>query len=166
MEEQPVIHTIGHSNHTLETLLSLLHDRGIQEIIDVRTQPYSQWATQFNRELLQHDLLEAGLAYHFMGDVIGGRPQDPSLYDTGQERPNYQRMAETETYQQGIEALLLRAKERSVAVMCSEGDPLRCHRHLLITQTLLEANVHVVHILPDGSTTRGSVEPQQLSLFG
>jgi uncharacterized protein (DUF488 family) len=51
-------------------------------------------------------------------------------------------------------------------VMCSEGDPHRCHRHLLITQSLLEAAARVVHILPDGSTTQGTIEPQQLSFFG
>jgi uncharacterized protein (DUF488 family) len=166
MGKQPLIYTIGHSNHTLEAFVALLHNHGIQEIVDVRTQPYSQWATQFNRELLRHDLLEAELAYHFMGDVIGGRPQAPSLYDPGQERPNYQRMAATQAYQQGIEALLARSRERSVAVMCSEGDPHHCHRHLLITQSLLEAGVRVLHILPDGATTEGTLEPQQLSLFG
>ena len=166
MDEAITIYTIGHSNHTLADFVALLGSHGVQELIDVRSQPYSQWATQFNRELLRHDLLEAGLAYHFMGDVIGGRPQDPALYDAGQERPNYQRMAETEVYREGIVSLLSRAEKRQVAVMCSEGPPQHCHRHLLITQSLLEAGARVIHLLPDGTTLEGTLEPQQLSLFG
>jgi uncharacterized protein (DUF488 family) len=166
MDEPILIYTIGHSNHTLEDFVALLRSHGIQEIVDVRSQPYSQWATQFNRELLRHDLLEAGLAYDFMGDVIGGRPQDSSVYDAGQERPNYQRMAETEVYRQGIATLLSRAEKQRVAIMCSEGPPQHCHRHLLITQSLLEVGARVTHILADGTTLKGVIEPQQLSLFG
>ncbi len=49
--------------------------------------------------------------------------------------------------------------------MCSEGDHRRCHRHMLITQTLLERGVHVRHIQSDGTTVEGERIPRQLSLF-
>ena len=166
MGDSPTIHTIGHSNHTIEAFLDLLRAHEIETVVDVRSQPYSQWASQFNRELLRHDVVEAGIDYVFMGDAIGGRPKDRTLYDPGQERPNYQQVAQTPTYRQGIADLLAKAGERRVVVMCSEGDPGHCHRHLLITQTLLEEGVRVVHILPDGTTTEAAIEPQQLSLFG
>jgi uncharacterized protein (DUF488 family) len=49
--------------------------------------------------------------------------------------------------------------------MCSEGDHRQCHRHLLITQTLLGRGVRVLHIQPDGTTVEGERIAQQLSLF-
>jgi uncharacterized protein (DUF488 family) len=100
-----------------------------------------------------------------MGDVLGGRPADPALYDPGQERPDYQRLAQAPDYQSGIDQLLDLAQTEQVAVVCSEGDHRRCHRHLLITQTLLERGVQVFHIQPDGTTVEGEQIPQQLSLF-
>jgi uncharacterized protein (DUF488 family) len=53
-----------------------------------------------------------------------------------------------------------------VAVMCSEGDHTKCHRHLLITQTVLKQGGRVEHIQPDGTLVEGTAEPEQLSLFG
>ena len=169
------LYTIGHSNHATEAFVDLLRRHEITLVVDVRSQPYSRWAHQFNREMLARDLQDAGIAYRFMGDALGGRPADPALYDPDQERPDYQRVEQTPAYQAAIDQLLDLAAPplppklgglRGVAVMCSEGDHRRCHRHLLITQTLLGRGVRVLHIQPDGTTVEGKLIPQQLSLFG
>lgn len=160
-----LIRTIGHSDHTTAIFVDLLRRHGITLVVDVRSQPYSRWAHQFNRETLARDLQDAGIAYRFMGDALGGRPADPALYDPGQERPDYQRVEQTPDYKAGIDQLLDLAQTEQVAVMCSEGDYCRCHRHFLITQTLLERGVRVLHIQPDGTTVEGEQIPQQLSLF-
>ena len=168
------IYTIGHSNHTIEAFIALLRRHEITLVVDVRSQPYSRWSHQFNREILARDLQDAGVAYQFMGDALGGRPADSSLYDPDQELPDYQRVEQTPAYQAGIDQLLDLAAPpfppklgglRGVAVMCSEGDHRRCHRHLLITQTLLGRGVRVLHIQPDGATVEGEPVLQQLSLF-
>jgi uncharacterized protein (DUF488 family) len=161
-----LIHTIGHSDHDTATLVGLLRRHRITLVADVRSQPYSRWAPQFNRETLARDLQDTGIAYHFMGDALGGRPTDPALYDPGQDRPDYRRVAQTPAYQEGIDRLLAGARANRVAILCSEGDYRQCHRHLLIAQTLLERGVRVHHIQPDGTTVEGESIPQQLSLFG
>ena len=160
------LYTIGHSDHSISAFVELLRQYDIALVVDVRSQPYSRWMHQFNRELLAHDLREAEIDYHFMGDRLGGRPDDPSLYDPGQERPDYDRLEQTPQFQAGLEALIELAQASTLAVMCSEGDYRACHRHLLITQTLLVRGHDVVHIQPDGTTIPGSLIPRQLSLFG
>jgi uncharacterized protein (DUF488 family) len=157
------LYTIGHSDHALETFVALLRRHAIALVVDVRSQPYSRWTPQFNREPLRRDLEEAGLAYRFMGDVLGGRPTDPALYTAG--APDYGRMEEGAAYQAGIEALLELARAERVAVMCSEGDPRHCHRHRLIAQTLLKRGVRVLHVTPDGETLEAEPVAHQLSLF-
>ena len=159
------LYTIGHSDHTIPGFTELLRRYGITLVVDVRSQPYSRWANQFNRETLAYDLQEAGLDYQFLGDAIGGRPDDPSLYDSDQERPNYGRMEQTERYQAGIDQLLAFAGTQIAAMMCSEGDHRQCHRHMLITQTLLDRDIQVRHIQPDGTIVPGERIPKQLSLF-
>ena len=165
MSEDLVIYTIGHSDHDTATFVGLLRQHGIALVADVRSQPYSRWAHQFNRETLARDLDDAGIAYRFMGDTLGGRPSDPALYDPGQERPGYQRVERMGAYQAGIDQLLELARAERVVVMCSEGDHRQCHRHLLVAQTLLKRGVRVFHIQPDGTTVEGERIPVQLSLL-
>jgi uncharacterized protein (DUF488 family) len=166
MPKDLLIYTVGHSDHTTAAFVDLLRRHEITLVLDVRSQPYSRWAPQFNRETLARDLQDAGIAYRFMGDALGGRPADSTLYDPGQERPDYQRVGQTPAYQTTMDQLLDLAGTEQVAVMCSEGDHRRCHRHLLVAQTLLERGVRVLHIQPDGTTVEGEQVPQQLSLFG
>lgn len=161
--ETLVIYTIGHSDHTIEAFVDLLAQHGITLVIDVRSQPYSRWAPQFNRETLSHDLEDTGVAYRFMGDLLGGRPSDPELYRDGQ--PDYRVMETSEAYQRGMNALLKLASSHRVALMCGEADYLECHRNLLISQTLLKRGVDVFHVKPDGSLIEGELVLEQLSLF-
>jgi uncharacterized protein (DUF488 family) len=100
MSQGLVIHTIGHSDHSTAELVDLLKQHHISLVVDVRSQPYSRWAPQLNRETLARDLEYAGLTYEFLGDTLGGRPDDPSLYDPGDERPNYERMEQTSASRQ------------------------------------------------------------------
>jgi uncharacterized protein (DUF488 family) len=57
------------------------------------------------------------------------------------------------------------AGEQRTAIMCSEGDHRKCHRHKLITPALLDHKIHVLHIQPDGTLVDESKEAKQLSLF-
>ena len=159
------IYTIGHSDHAFETFLDLLERHEIQAIVDVRSQPYSQWAPQFNRETLARQLESAGVWYLFMGDSLGGRPADRSFYDAGEEHLNYERLAHSPAYQGAIECLLDVARTTSLAVMCSEGDYRKCHRGKLIAPSLMERGVCVLHIRPDGTVTEQEPMAEQLSLF-
>jgi uncharacterized protein (DUF488 family) len=158
-----LIRTIGHSDHTTKAFVDLLCQHDITLVADVRSQPYSRWAPQFNRETLERDLEEAGIGYVFLGDDLGGRPPDPELYRDG--CPDYGRIEQTEAYQRGMQGLLSKADTERVAIMCGEGDYQQCHRHLLITQTLLKRGIGVLHIKPDGRTVAGERTPKQLSFF-
>jgi uncharacterized protein (DUF488 family) len=159
------LYSIGHSDHSVEALVSLLQRCQVRVLVDVRSQPYSQWTPQFNRESLARDLEAAGLRYVFLGDALGGRPAERALYDPGQERPNYERLSRRPVFQAGLDRLLELAAEDQVAFMCSEGDYKRCHRTLLITPALLARGAQVLHIQPDGTTIEAQPEFRQTSLF-
>ncbi len=176
------IYTIGHSNVTSDRLIELLKQYHIQTLVDVRSAPYSQWATQFNRETLAQSLSECGIRYAYAGEYLGGRPKDPTCYKTGVvpegkanylELVDYPEVAKRPWYQKGIARLMQLAGEGPAAVMCSEEDPSHCHRHHLIAQTLLAMGVTVWHIRGTGELERARTlaeeaadrPPQQLSLF-
>jgi uncharacterized protein (DUF488 family) len=62
------IYTIGHSNMALERFVDLLRMQLIQMLVDIRSQPSSRYAPQFNREPLKTSLDYTGIAYFYLGD--------------------------------------------------------------------------------------------------
>jgi uncharacterized protein (DUF488 family) len=148
------IYTIGHSNLAFEEFARLLQANGIKLVVDVRSVPYSRHSPQFNREGLQEALARLGIGYRYLGDSLGGRPDDPACYNG--DKPDYDRIARQGAYRSGIEELIQVAEELPTAIMCSEEDPSHCHRHLLITRTLLNEreDIEVIHIRRDGSLER------------
>ncbi|MFH0809193.1 MAG: DUF488 domain-containing protein, partial [Pseudomonadota bacterium] len=73
--------TIGHSNQTTERFLNLLSDNGIQVLVDVRSHPYSKFASQFNGPSLKEVIAKRGVRYLYLGRELGGKPEGPSFYD-------------------------------------------------------------------------------------
>jgi len=71
------LYTIGHSTHSIEDFINLLKMHSITALCDVRSQPYSQYNPQYNRENLQKDVKQAGIAYVFLGNELGPRSDDP-----------------------------------------------------------------------------------------
>lgn len=146
----PVL-TIGHSNHSLADFTALLQAHGVASLADVRTSPYSRYTPHFNHDALRDALESDNIEYAFLGGELGGRPADRSCYDeSGQVL--YERVAETDAFDDGIRSVMHMADQGCVALMCSEKGPLDCHRTLLVARALVERGVTVRHILADGST--------------
>jgi uncharacterized protein (DUF488 family) len=135
--------TIGHSNHPLETFLALLTQHRIEVLADVRSSPYSRYASQFNREALRPALRERAIQYLFLGDLLGGRAEDERFYDDD-GRVLYDRMAQSPGFRQGIGRLLEGVGKFRVVILCGEEDPTDCHRRRLVGRVLQERGVRVM----------------------
>ena len=161
------VYTIGHSNHTNEHFFETLKSRGIEVLVDVRSSPYSRYATWFNRDPLKTSLGAAGIRYLFLGDSIGGRPERLEFYDD-EGYVRYDRLAASPEFLEGVERLLRGAAEYRVVLMCSEEDPTECHRNLLIGRVLADRGVEVIHIRGNGRLDPASLlaRPEALPLFG
>jgi uncharacterized protein (DUF488 family) len=143
------VYTIGHSNATAERFLSLLDVHGIQAVADVRSQPYSRFNPQFNREELAASLKATGIEYIFLGHELGARSTDRSCYREG--RAQYSLIARTPAFERGIQRVRERMENLRVVILCAEKEPLGCHRSILIGRYLHERGCDVRHILEDGS---------------
>lgn len=128
--------------------MGLLKNAGITAIADVRSAPYSRRNPQFNREDLNVALRGAGLAYSYLGTELGGHPKDPALWRGA--RPNYERVAATPLFCDGLGRVEKGARAYRIAIMCAEREPLECHRCLLVARALKARRVSVMHILGDG----------------
>jgi uncharacterized protein (DUF488 family) len=163
------IYTIGHSHTSIERFIELLGLYRVEVLIDTRSQPYSRWAPQFNRESLKASLQQAGIAYLDLGDTLGGRPRNPA-YKLPNGEVDYARLARAPAFLGGIQRLKCEAEERRVTVMCSEADYRKCHRFWLITRALVADSVDVQHILHSGELAQTPPDAfaaavEQLRLF-
>ena len=141
--------TIGHSNHSLDGFLMLLSRHRVTAVADVRSAPYSRFRPHFNRKALEASLDARGIRYAFFGRELGGRPDDPVCYEGG--RVDYERVAATRGFRDGIARVIDAASRHRVALMCAEKEPLDCHRTLLVARALDAAGATVEHILADGA---------------
>lgn len=143
--------TIGHSRHEFDVFANLLGNYDIDVVVDVRSVPMSRMAPQFNQVSLKKSLASVGVDYVFMGPELGGRPDDDEMYDE-KGFVLYNRVAESKLFLEGMQRLHQGLANHRVAIMCSEGSPEGCHRHLLIGRVLASEGVEVVNILNDGSS--------------
>ena len=143
------IYTIGYGNRSIDVFLALLKQYGIRYLVDIRSQPYSRFNTNFSKAALELLLKRHQIAYMFMGDTLGGRPDDRSCYVN--DKVEYALVREKPFFQQGI-ARVQTAWEMQlpIALMCSELKPEECHRSKLIGATLAERHITVSHIDENG----------------
>jgi uncharacterized protein (DUF488 family) len=142
--------SIGHSNVTFGAFVDLLNQHEVEVVADVRTSPRSRYVPQFDSEPLRASLAEAGVKYVFLGRELGGRPEGDEFYDDD-DHVLYGRLAESSLFEEGLQRVLDGARKFRVAMLCSEEDPLHCHRHLLIGRVLILRGVDVNHIRGDGT---------------
>jgi ATP-dependent DNA helicase RecQ len=144
------IHTIGHGRAGFADVAEVLEQHGMATIVDVRSQPFSRHAPEFSRRLLEELAAAAGLGYRWMGDVLGGRPDDPALLlpDGG---PDYEAIRRSPGFRAALVHLAALAAEAGVVLLCAEERPEHCHRALLIAPALEEMGLRVVHLLHDGT---------------
>lgn len=141
--------TLGHSTRSAEELLDLLVRYETTAVADVRSVPFSRWTPQFNQNPLKRALKERGISYVFLGKELGARSDDPTCYVD--DKVQYRRLAATPAFRAGIERLIEGSARERIAIMCAEGEPLDCHRTILVARELIAAGAQVAHILPDGS---------------
>lgn len=145
----PVIYTIGHSKHPISYFLELLSHYGVTCVVDVRSIPASRFNPQYNKKALAESLKSIGLKYVHFGDAFGARQTDPALLNEA-GFVDFEKVRSTVKFRNALEELRRRSEGGdTLALMCSEAEPLTCHRFVMISVDLKDFEVR--HILKDMS---------------
>lgn len=136
------LYTIGYGNRNLNQFISLIVDKQIDMLVDVRSKPFSRFRPAYNKNSLSKALVEVGITYVFKGDQLGGIIPEGTSYD---------KLREEEYYQAGLDYLYDELKAgKHIVIMCCELDPLACHRSILIGEDLSHRNIEVLHFGKQG----------------
>jgi uncharacterized protein (DUF488 family) len=140
--------TIGHSNHSLEHFLCLLSRHEINTIIDIRSVPYSRYVPHFNKERIKEHLKSNHIHYLYMAEEFGMIQREELFHLEGYV--DFEKVRESEHFKTGVERVK-RGIEKGykIALMCSEKDPLECHRSIMIAPVFKKQGYEVLHILED-----------------
>lgn len=144
------LYTIGHSTLEQEKFVNLLKEKGVTILVDVRSMPYSKFAPQFNKEGFSLALASAGIEYIHEAAAFGARRTEKELY--GKDGyVDFDKVRNTSLFKRKVQEYSERINNGDkVALMCSEKDPLACHRTILVARGFSLAGLQADHILSDG----------------
>jgi len=151
--------TIGYGNMGIKEFIERIKKFRVNCIVDVRTRPYSKYNISFNKEELRDRLADEGISYFWFGNKIGGN-YDKIKFCDEQGIVDYTKVSESEKFIEGIKEFENMIPRYNICVMCSKGNPLNCHRFLLISRKLKQYNIY--HIMPNGSIVKNSELEQKL----
>jgi uncharacterized protein (DUF488 family) len=151
---KPTIYTIGHSTYTVDEFVAMLQAFHIEMLVDVRSIPKSRHNPQFNKDELEKSLRKYKIDYMHLGLLGGLRHTTKASINTAWKNTSFRGFADymqTSEFAEGMEQLVGLAKEKILAIICSEALPWRCHRSL-IGDALLVRNYHVEDIMSSKTT--------------
>ena len=155
LRKNKTIWTIGHSTHSFEEFVAMLHSFDIELIADIRRFPGSRKFPHFNKEALEVSLPKNNIQYVHIKDLGGRRKANPDSENKGWRHISFRSYADymgTDTFKYGIKELVNLALERRTAFMCSEALWWRCHRSM-VSDYLKLHGWKVMHIMGIHKTT-------------
>lgn len=160
---ESTIYSIGHGNKEIETFIKELQSFDIEFLLDIRSNPYSKWNPQFNQPILRDELEKNNIKYVFIGNKLGGLPNDRSCYDeTG--KVVYDLIKDKDFFKEGLHRLIIaNNKSIKIAIMCSESKPDECHRSKLIGKELLKKKISINHIISENKIKSQEVVISELT---
>jgi uncharacterized protein (DUF488 family) len=161
--DKPIIYTVGHSTHPLNYFLSLLGEYHVNCLVDVRSVATSSYNPQYNKEPLSYFLKDNGIIYMHLPEEFGARHSEPDLLDD-KGKVDFAKIRKSPNFRNGVDRLWVGINKRyTIALMCSESDPLDCHRFSMITVALQQDGFQVQHIMKD-KTLKSTSDLEQLLL--
>jgi len=140
------LYTIGHGSVPVEYLIKVLKENEITTVVDVRSTPFSRHNPQFNRPELAVAFYKEKIRYFYGGKYLGGIGKGcPSIATDG--------------FISHMNKVIAMAETENVSLMCSERNPIECHRAMKLTAYV---NQFAPELLPQHITKEGLVDATAL----
>ena len=156
--EKDTIYTIGYSGFQVDEFISTLKRNGVNALIDVRSEPYSAYHHDYDKETLSQNLRKNHIYYRNYAKEFGARQENHGFYKNG--RLDFDSFSKSPQFQSGVSKIVEGANQGfTFAFMCAEKDPLQCHRAILVAKAFSDMGFSVKHVVPvDGKI---EIETQQ-----
>jgi uncharacterized protein (DUF488 family) len=160
------LYTIGSSIHTIDEFIGLLNKYHINALADVRSVPYSRHTPQFNQDILHNYLRSRSIYYLDFCTEFGARRKEEEAYTNN--RVDFRKVVTLPIFLSGVNRIDKGVRQGfNIALLCTEKNPLDCHRFSLVSKALKESlNLEIEHILFDGKIiTHEQLEKDLMRLY-
>ena len=154
--------TIGCSILSLDDFIRNLKINKINVIADVRSIPYSRITPQFNKENLQERLRKEHILYGEFSKEFGARRTEFCAYEDNQV--SFKKTRQLPAFLEGVKRIQKGLEMGySIGLMCTEKNPLACHRFSLVARGIFEqTRIEASHVLTDASIVSTEVLENQM----
>ena len=153
--------TIGHSTREWDVFATMLHEAGIECLVDVRRFAGSRRNPQYSPLAMGPALREAGIDYVPMPEFGGRRvplPDSPNGAWRVTAFRGYADYMATPEFALARTRLMDLARARRTSVMCAEAVWWRCHRRL-IADDFSARGWQVLHLMAPGKVQTHPLNP-------
>jgi uncharacterized protein (DUF488 family) len=130
-------------------------------LVDIRTISRSRHNRQYEEKALRHALDNEKIGYLHLAALGGLRHARKDSINTGWKNASFRGYADymqTEQFSTAIDELISLTKKGTVAIMCAEAVPWRCHRSL-VGDALLVRGIEAIDILSSTSARPHRMTP-------
>ena len=147
MDSRPTLYTYGNTHIDVAELIPLLHQYGINCVVDCRPENNLRIRQDTPSDELSATLRQHHIAYLPFYQHFGAFPAD-TLYSSGE--PIYRKVVKTEKYLKGIERLNNGIqKGYTICIIDNQADTEKSVRYTILGEYLKEA-CNIIHLLPNG----------------
>lgn len=160
------IYTIGYSAFKVKDFISQLKKYNINCLIDVRSVPVaSEFYYDYNKDIIKNILKQNKIYYRNYSEEFGARQKDLKFYTNGQM--DFRKFVKSEQFLSGVNKIKKGMElGYNFALMCSEKDPINCHRSILVAKGMRDLGFKPLHILANGSIqTQEDIDRRLLEMY-
>ncbi|MCL1820945.1 MAG: DUF488 domain-containing protein [Oscillospiraceae bacterium] len=161
-----VLYTIGYSGFDIDAFVSVLRNKNVTVLIDVRSKPYSTYFPNYNKEILEKSLGKNGILYRNYSREFGAQQMNRA-FCSPEGFLDFETFVKSDVFAEGFSKLENGMKQNyTFALMCAEKNPVDCHRAIMVSRPFHEAGHMVIHLLPDDAAmTQDDIEENMLDKY-
>lgn len=140
------IYTIGYTAFSINEFIETIKNFGISCVIDVRSSPFSNYYTDYNKDTLERTLKEHNILYRNYANEFGARQTNHAFYSG--DIVDFDKFIKSTQFLEGV-SKVKKGIERGYkfVLMCAEKDPIKCHRSIMLGKGFSENGFDVKHIV-------------------
>ncbi len=160
------IYTIGYTSFQINDFIETLIKYKITCLIDVRSTPYSQHYSDYNKDTLEITLKNKEIIYRNYAHEFGARQENTIFYANGGYL-DFNKFTSSNQFLEGVKKVTKGIeKGYKFALMCAEKDPINCHRSIMLGKGFKELGYNVDHIKANGQVeTQCEIEIRLLDMY-
>jgi len=159
------VYTIGYAAFNIDDFIDVLKSYKISHLIDVRSNPVSEYFQDYNSFNLEPKLRQNNIIYENLALEFGAR-QENKEFVSENGFVDFEKFTQSEQFKNGLTKMKA-GLERGInlVLMCAEKDPINCHRSIMIAHAMQKNGIEVLHIMHDGQLQSQSKIDKRLLEF-